>query len=156
MPHRVDERPEVDRLHDVRVRAQLVAADKVLLFARRREHDDRDRLERFVGLQRAEHIEAVDLRHLEIQQQDRWIAFGPIRILVPAIQIVERLRAVAHDDHFVRQVDFAECRERQLDVVRIVFREYDPFQFSHHADILIEGPASLCTAIPASFHCINS
>ena len=70
----------------------------------------------------------------------------PVGVRVAAVQIVERLGAVAHDDDFVREVDLAERRQRQLDVVRVVFRQHDPLQFGHHSACLafvIDRPARL-------------
>src|SRR3989338_6890162 len=83
----VDERPEVDRLYDVGVRAELVAANQILFFARGGEHHDGNGLQRLVGLQRAKHVEAVDLRHLQIQQEYRRVPRRPAGIAVAAVQV---------------------------------------------------------------------
>ena len=108
----VDERAEVDRFHDVGVRAELVAADQILFFARRGEHDDRNRLQRVVGLQCPEHVEAIDLGHFQIQQQHRRISGRPVGVRVAPVEVVEGFGAVPHDHHFVREVDLAERRKR--------------------------------------------
>ena len=131
----VDEGAKVDRLHDVRIRAELVAADQILFLARRCQHDDGDRLQRIVRFQGAQHVETVDFRHLQIQEENSWVPGCAARVRIAPVQIVERLGAVAHDDNFVREIDLFESGERQLDVVRIVFGEDDALQLSHH-DVL--------------------
>ena len=91
-----------------------------------------------VGLERAQHVEAIDLRHFEIQQQHRRIPGRPIGVRIAPVEIVEGLGAVPHDHHFVREVDLAERRERQLDIIGVVFRENDAFEFGHHSAASIQ------------------
>jgi hypothetical protein len=137
LPHRIDERVEVNGLHDVGVRTELVAADQVLLFARRRQHDDRYRLEHVIRFQRAQHVQSVHFGHLEIQEKHCGISWRPVRKRVASVQVIKGLGPIPEDHDLIGEVDFGQRRKRQLDVVRIVFRENDALQIIHHGRMVI-------------------
>src|SRR5688572_13476750 len=78
----INEGAKVHRLHHIGICSELVAADEILLFARRGEHHDRNGLERLVRLQRTEHVQPIELWHLQIEQQYRGIARRPRGVTV--------------------------------------------------------------------------
>src|SRR5689334_19002707 len=51
--------------------------------------------------------------------------------LTPTKKVVERLRAVAYDDHRVREVVGGQRLERELDIVGVVLGEQDLFELVH-------------------------
>src|SRR5687767_13834307 len=68
--HGLHERLELHRLHDVAVDAQTIALDHVTFLVGGRHHDDGDLLRRRVGLEAAQHLDAVDLGHLDVEQHE--------------------------------------------------------------------------------------
>src|SRR5262249_30146198 len=101
---RIHELMEVDRLDHVRVHAQPVARHHVAFLARRGKHDDRDHPQPVVGLDLLQDLQTVDLRQLQIEQEHGRVVGGAAGETPAAVQIVERLGAVARDDHFVGEV----------------------------------------------------
>src|SRR5207249_9991691 len=59
---------EVDRLTHVAVRAEAVAADEIALLLGRREDHHREQSGTRIGTQAAQHLEPVDARELEVEQ----------------------------------------------------------------------------------------
>ena len=59
---------EVHRLADVAVGAKPVAFQPILILDRRRENDDRQELRSRIGADSLQHLVAVELRQLQIQQ----------------------------------------------------------------------------------------
>src|SRR5262249_9166663 len=128
---RLDEMLEDDRLDDVGVGAEAVGVDQGLVLPRGRQHDDRDRPQRVVGLDLTQHFEPVHFRHLQVEQHDSRVAGLPAGEAAAPAQVLERLLAVARDDDLVGQVVLGEGRQRQLDVFRVVLDEQDAPHFRH-------------------------
>ena len=106
---RLEELLEADRLDDVGVHAELVAPHQIALLARGGQHDDRDVPGRGVALDLGQHLEPVDLRQLEVEQDHRRIARRRDRVGPAREQVVERLGAVAHDHDLVRELALARA-----------------------------------------------
>ena len=116
---------ELHRLHDVGIDAELVELDQVRRLARGGQHHDRNRAAVVVGLDGLQHLEAVDLRHLDVEQDHDRVAARARSKCAPAVQVVQRLRAVAHDHDLVGEVVLVQRRQRELDVAQVVFHEQD-------------------------------
>jgi hypothetical protein len=76
------------------------------------------------GAYAAEHLQAIDFREIEIEQND----FGrclriPSSVAAGEEKVVQRLSAVAHDDNLVGHLAAFEGAQSEVDVVRIVFDE---------------------------------
>ena len=128
---RAREGGEVDRLAHVAVRAGLVAAQHVLVLARRGEDDHGDEPGARIGAYAVQHVDAVELGKLEIEQDHG----GHRRRLAPGVlarseQEVDRFLAVPRDDDAVGDVGLSQRAQRQLLVVRVVFDEHD--RLFHH------------------------
>ena len=70
-----------------------------------------------------EHVETVDARQLQIEQDDLRQRRRTPAVHAGAEEIVERLDAVARHHDFVGDVAFSKRPQRQLDIVRVVFDE---------------------------------
>src|SRR5882762_6798962 len=68
LAHNFEESFEFDRLHHVGVHADVVALHDVLFFPGRSQHDDRNRPQHRVLLHGAQNLEAIHLRHLQVEQ----------------------------------------------------------------------------------------
>jgi len=115
---------EVDGLAYEAVRSEVVARHSVPFFAARRENDDRKPSGSSVRSQAVEHLQAVELRKLQIEEND----FGNDRGVAPRMrpgreQIVERLFAIPNDHDPVQHVALLEREQREIDVVLIVLDE---------------------------------
>ena len=68
-----------DWLHHVGVGAQGVTLSEIALLSGRRQHDDGNRFQVRIALDRPQHFDAIDLRHLQIEKHDDGIALlsGP-------------------------------------------------------------------------------
>jgi hypothetical protein len=114
---------EIDGLYDIRIRTEFVPANEIILLAGRREDDDGEHAQSGVGANLSEGLQAVHSRHFQVEQNDgggdrRTGAEG-----VPALEKIQDLRAVVYYDYFIRQIKAVQRRERELDIVRIIFRE---------------------------------
>src|ERR1035441_7427369 len=116
---------EPDRLADVTVGSQPVAGQKVFFLAGRGQHHNRYQCGGRVGANAIEHLEAAQPRQLEVQQDDLRQADVPAGITARAEEIVQRLHAVASDDHLVENLSLVESKEGEFLVVRIVFHQQD-------------------------------
>src|SRR6185436_2518706 len=87
---------------------------------------------RRLHLDLGEHLEPADLRELEIEQHDRGVAAGAQAKVAAPVEVVERLLAVADDDHLVREVILVQGGERQIDVLLIVLDQEDPLDVLRH------------------------
>src|SRR3954466_1920099 len=74
---RIEERLELHRLDDVAVDAESVGLDDVPLLVRRGHHHHRDGPRRGVGLEATQHLDAVDLGHLDIEQHQARRSIAP-------------------------------------------------------------------------------
>src|SRR5581483_6492075 len=88
----------------------------------------REKSRALVGADSFQHLEAVDLGQLQVEQrdarQDARVAAG---VGAGGEKIIERLGAVARDHHFVLDVVFLERAQGQRFVVRIVFDQQNDF-----------------------------
>jgi hypothetical protein len=126
LARRLQELLEVDRLAHEAVRAQAVAADDILVLVRRRQDHDGHALRARVGAQLAQHLEAVDLRQLEIEQHHlRERRRGRRGVLAARQQVIQRLDPIARDDRLVEDVGLLQGEERQLLVHGVVLDEQD-------------------------------
>src|SRR5207237_1243897 len=107
LAHGLDELAEVDRLADVAVRAQAVAGDDVLLFAGRGEDHDRQQARAGVGPDAPQHLEAVDLGELQVEQHELGRGGAP-GVGAGAEQPVEGLGPVAGQEDLVLDVVLRE------------------------------------------------
>src|SRR6185436_13853485 len=117
---------EIDRFDDVAVGTQAVRPRDVGLLARRGEHDNRNALGPSLLLEAAQHLEAVDLRELQVEQDH----LGddpdlPQRMRPITEEELQGLGAVMAHKHLIREIPLLECPEGQLRVTRIVFDEQD-------------------------------
>src|SRR3546814_5658641 len=93
-----------------------------LLLLRGGENDHRQNVGPLVGSDPPQHLEAVDFGQLEIEQYHlRQISHVAACIVAAAEQVVERLGAIAGNDHRIADVVLAEGPQRERLVVRIVF-----------------------------------
>jgi hypothetical protein len=119
-----DEVREFDGLEEKGISAELVGEIHVVQVGRRREDNDRERFERFVGADPADDIETVHDRHLKIHHEER----GE-RVLVAiaeaafAEEIREHLGAVAHDENGIDQTILAKGPPCHFDMLEIILRE---------------------------------
>jgi len=84
-----------------------------------------------VGPHLAEHLAAVDLRHLEVEQDDGRLRAGAPGVRAAPEQEVERLLAIVRHVDLVEEIRLLEGGEDELDVVRIVFGEEDGAEVLH-------------------------
>src|SRR5947209_19310429 len=103
---------EVHGLADVAVRAEVVAPDHVLFFARRGEDDDRQPPGALVLAYPLQDLEAIHFGELQVQQDDlRRRRRVPAGARARAEEDVERLAAVARDDDLLGDVALPEGAE---------------------------------------------
>src|SRR5712691_10853025 len=123
---RFHEGVEFDWLHDIAVHAELIALHAVSLLRRGGDDDAGNLLRALVRFHGAQHIDAVDLRQLQIEKDDarttQWI---PARVLAAPEDEIERLGVVAYSRDAVGQIPLLQCSHRELEVVRVVFDEKD-------------------------------
>ena len=102
LPDDVHEGLEVHRLADVGVGVQGVAAQDVLLGLRRGQDDHRDDLEHRIGLELGEHLQAVQARQVEVEQDQP--RPGRVGVAAGPAQELQRLLAVGHHVQHVRSL----------------------------------------------------
>src|SRR3546814_2355655 len=91
-----------------------------LLLLRGGENDHRQNVGPLVGSDPPQHLEAVDFGQLEIEQYHlRQISHVAACIVAAAEQVVERLGAIAGNDHRIADVVLADGTQRE----RLVARE---------------------------------
>src|SRR4029077_17531219 len=113
-------------LDDVVVGPERVRRGDVGLLARRREHDHGEATGARVGPEPPQHLEAVDLGELQVEQDHtRHDADLVPRMAAVAEKKVQRLGAVACHEHLVRDVALLEGPQRELLVVRVVLDQQD-------------------------------
>src|SRR5215813_1677855 len=86
----------------------------------------------WIGLALLQNFQSVDLRQLEVQQNQFDIRAGARPAIPPrAEQTFQRLFAVPHHVNLVRQMMFPECPQGDLDVFRVVLNQQN-FHVSVH------------------------
>jgi hypothetical protein len=95
---------ELDRLADIAITPRAVTPQDVLLLVRGGQDDHGDELGPIVGSDTVQNLQAIDLRELEVEQDD----FGEHALGVRATceEVVERFRPITHDDDLVSEVRF--------------------------------------------------
>ncbi len=73
-----------------------------------------------VGLDLGQHLQAIDLGQLQIQQHHRRIAGQAVFVLAAAVQVVQRFGAIASHHDVVGQLALGECGQGQLDIFQVV------------------------------------
>src|ERR1017187_5236680 len=124
--HGLEEFVRVHGLHDVAVRAEVIARHEVSLLARRGQDDDGDHFRPLVRLDAPEHLEPVHLRELEVEEDDsgeRRPGAGGISPF--SEEKLEGLGSVADDMNVVRDVGLLQRAQGQLGVVGVVLDEQD-------------------------------
>ena len=58
----------------------------------------------FISSNLLEHLEAINLRQFQVEQHYCGITVGARLVIAPAIQVIERLFAVARDHYFINEV----------------------------------------------------
>lgn len=120
--HLLSEIVEVHRAGDEPVGAAAVALQPVLGLAGRGEHDDGDVAGRRVLADPVEHLEPVQARKLEIQQNQ----LGKVVLRLPVLQRLEPVLAGLRDvDVDVDRLLF-ERADGQVDPIGIILDEQDP------------------------------
>jgi hypothetical protein len=71
----------------------------------------------------AQNFDPVHPGHFQIEQNDARQTILPPGKFTLAIDIIERLRAILNDLHFVSQPAFLQCRESQFNIVLVIFRQ---------------------------------
>ena len=129
--HGVDEILKFQRLDDIGIDAELVAADQILLLARGGHHHDGNHLERRVALDLTQHLEPVDLGELQVEEEQGGLIVRAVRERATPIEVVERLRPVPHVHDLVRELVPLEGIENQFRVSSAVLDEENAFQGIH-------------------------
>jgi hypothetical protein len=113
---------ELGGLHQVAVRVLRVGALHVVLGVGGREHHHRHRAQRGRRLDLAQHLELVDARQPQVEQdQARPWARSRVLVVAAAVQVVERFLAVARDGERHLRLPFGKRPADQLLVIGIVF-----------------------------------
>ena len=101
-PHARLEHLRVDRLHDVVDRAELEALDLRLRLGLAGEEDGRNAGRRRLALERAAHLEARHLRHLDVEEDQIGLRLGE-RLLYAGAGIARRIDVVVGAEHLRHQ-----------------------------------------------------
>ncbi|OMP13137.1 hypothetical protein COLO4_02214 [Corchorus olitorius] len=125
---RGNEITEFDRLDHVGVHAQFVGLFQIGLLPRRRQHDHGDAAQLRGTTHQVQHLEAIDLGQLEIQQHHGGIARLAIGIGLAAQQVINRFGAVTQDHDIVGQLAALQSHQGKLQIVRIVFDQHNGFE----------------------------
>ena len=91
----------------------------------------------------AQHLDAVHLGHLQVQQDDDGLALGSVGELAAPMQVVEGLGTVADGDDLVGQVVLGQGVERQFYVAGTVVRQQDSFQWGIHGGLSFQLTGSV-------------
>ena len=117
------EQGRIERLGNVILGAELDRLDDVLQVLGSRDDDDADMAQPRVGAHAAQHLEAVDLRHHDVEQHE---------IDVLALELVQRLAAVGRLDHALIALALQPTGER-IAVVLDVVDDQDQRRVGHGA-----------------------
>ncbi len=89
-------------------------------------------LQLFVRADRAQHLDTIEPRHLDVEQHDGRNHGGPVGPGAALKQTVERLDAILDMDDRVCELRLAQRVNRHLGVGRAVFDQQDRANFLHH------------------------
>ena len=78
-----------------------------------------------IRLDLSQHVQPIDLRHVEVEQHQAWVAGRALRIHAPTKHEVERRFAVLHPYDLLRDAADLERADREFRVCRIVVGEQD-------------------------------
>lgn len=78
-----------------------------------------------VGPYGLEHMQAADLGHFVVKQNQNGVAGGAGAEFAAALEIIQRFGAVVDDDNLAGQSISRQRGEGQFDVARVVFDEED-------------------------------
>src|SRR5216684_1763378 len=80
-----------------------------------------------------EHVQATDLRELEIKQRNGWqVTDVPFRVFAAPEQIIEGLQSVAYANQWVGDLCAVECHSCQFGIVVVVLHKQDRLLLDHH------------------------
>src|SRR5439155_21595909 len=99
--NRAHEFVKAQRLDDVGIDAQVIALGEVALLTRRGQHDDWYRAQPLVGAHGPQHLQPVNLGHLDVEENDGRVARLLTGVWATTQQVVERLCAVLYDNYFI-------------------------------------------------------
>src|SRR5215470_327595 len=111
---------EVDWLDHVGVGAAIVTGQYVELVCGRGQDDHRQALEQLIALEVAEDLQAIELGHLEIEEDERRIAGEAFCIPAAAVEVFERFDPVGDEVDFGRHAGSPQTFDDQLRVVDVV------------------------------------
>src|SRR5712672_1651289 len=121
--HHLDELLQVHRLGHVAVRVQRIGLEHVLLCLGGGEDHHRNAHKPLVGLDLLEHLAAVLLRQVEVEQDD--VGLGRVLVGSAPVQEVERLDAVLDPVEVVVHLALLQRLARQARVSEIVLDQED-------------------------------
>src|SRR6267143_3485430 len=121
--HHLDELLQIHRLGHVAVRMQCVGLEHVLLGLRRGQNHDRNAHKPLVGLDLLEHLAAVLLRQVEVEQDD--VGLGRVLVGSAPVQEVERLDAVLDPVEVVVHLALLQRLAREAGVSEVVLDQED-------------------------------
>jgi serine/threonine protein kinase len=119
------EAPEVYRLHEVAVDAEVVAAHQVAFLLAGGQHDHGNRAGAAIGLDTLQYLDAIDPRHLDVQQHHPGPRPRLRLVLTLGEQEFQRLLAVLEPLNVVGKIGALERAQGDLRIVRVVFDEQD-------------------------------
>ncbi len=134
----LDERLVVHGLGDVDAASQLVAALNFARIVGRGQHDDGDQRRLRIGLELTQHLDAVNPRHLDVEQQEHRTggvfrpAYGSL-----ALDEVEGLLAVLESVDAVGQTGPFQVALDQVGVSVVVLDEHDQDRLGCHVGVLL-------------------
>jgi len=118
----VDEFGEIDGLAHVTIGAQAVALEAIPFLIGGGENDHGEELGLGSGTQTAQHLQAIDLRQLQIENDDlRDDGRVAVGVGAGGEQIVQGFGAIASHHHFVGDVVLAEGPKGESFIIGIIF-----------------------------------
>ncbi|MCY1367261.1 hypothetical protein D9M69_541890 [compost metagenome] len=132
MFHGAEKLRELGGLGDVGVGAGVVGTLQVAGFGRGGQHHHRDVVQHVRTLDLAQHADAIEQRHLQVQQHQHRVAAAAVAVAVAAVEVVQRLHAVGNMGHTSIQPMARQRQFGQLGVVGVVLNEQDGFGILVH------------------------
>src|SRR5215475_7765155 len=115
---------EIDRLDDVAFCAEAAALIDITVALRSGQDDNGNGECTRIGLEPAQHFDAVDLGQVEIQQDhERQGLRLSFEISAGAKQKIERLSAIARDAHRIGHAGASKSANSEFSVIRIIFHQ---------------------------------
>src|SRR6185369_7225380 len=139
---RVDELLVFHRLGDVHVAAELITAFDLARVVGRGQHDDRQKGRPRIALEAAEHLDAVDTRHFDVEEEDARITGLDVR----PIEVVQRLLPVAQPDEPVVEAGAAQVALDERGVPIVVLHQDDRHFLCRHR--VSSGPPQMNVSSP--------